>query len=67
MAKNLGALLVRAREYNARDWTYMQPFTAEMNATTMRALMKCPDDFQPAFVNAIVNGEEAVLECALIS
>jgi hypothetical protein len=43
----------------------MHPFPAEMNAMMIRVLMKCPEDFHPACVNAIVNGEEAAFESAL--
>lgn len=43
----------------------MQPLTAEMNATTMIALMKSADQVQPAAVKAMVKGEEAVSELAL--
>lgn len=45
----------------------MQPLTAEMNATTMMALMKWPDHVQPPSVKAMVNGEAALLEAALSS
>jgi hypothetical protein len=31
----------------------------------MRALIKCADDFHPAWVKAMVNGEEATVEAAL--
>jgi len=43
----------------------MHPLPADMNATIIRTLMKSPDDFQPAFVNAMVKGEEATFEVAL--
>ena len=45
----------------------MQPLPAEIKATMIKALMKCPDDFHPASVKAIVNGKGATFESALRS
>lgn len=45
----------------------MQPLTADMNATTIIALMKWPDHVQPPSVKAIVNGEAALFDAALRS
>jgi hypothetical protein len=35
-----------------------------MKATTIREFTKCPDHFHPAFVNAMVKGEDATFEPA---
>jgi hypothetical protein len=55
-------LRFRAIDYWVRYSIYTTPLAADTNAMRIIALTKWADDFHPARVKPMVNGEEAVLD-----